>query len=571
MASSSSSSSRRLVSSRDAARFGGGRTNGNGNGSSNGSGNGSTSISTSNNLVGSLVDGMRAANHINSVVDEWPMYSSQPDDYDLGDIIGLGASSIVYQAAFHPLQGRACAVKVIDLEAFGRDTDELRRETQLMSLSKHPNVLRVRGCWVVGSKLHIATRLMNSGSLLDIMRFGYQDGLSEDVICAILKQALQGLAYLHVNGWLHRDLKSANLLVDDDGTVLLGDFGVGAMMGDNDAKTSKGKRKSFVGTPCWMAPEVVERRHYDSKADIWSFGITALELSQGHAPHSRLPPVKVLLKTLSEDPPQLDRTGGAHKYSKQFDDFIRSCLQKDPEKRPTAERLLKHPFLKGAKPPRHLASTILVNLPPLAERQENRRRAMSMASLRAGQSWDFGASPPASLRVKTDGGGDPFAGFTDNITSPGPSPWNSLKRPGVPRPASATTLVSIDGEHAIAVQGSDDEADASAPTQPHPLLSRFQPPTGPLSLMSPSPTTSSISMRRRKSVSFDASAGPEETGFPTSRSDGLENIDEAPAAGGTTTSDSPSTSATTSTDTTATTQHTVEDEQKEKLEKLRIA
>lgn len=135
------------------------------------------------------------------------MYSSQPDDYELGDIIGLGASSIVYHARFQPLQGRACAVKVIDLEAFGRDTDELRRETQLMSLSKHPNVLRVRGCWVVGSKLHIATRLMNSGSLLDIMRFGHNDGFPEEVICAILKQALQGLAYLHVNGWLHRDLK----------------------------------------------------------------------------------------------------------------------------------------------------------------------------------------------------------------------------------------------------------------------------------------------------------------------------------------------------------------------------
>lgn len=93
---------------------------------------------------------------------------------------------------------------MIDLEAYGRDTEELRRETQLMSLSKHPNVLRVRGCWVQGSKLYIATRFMSSGSMLDIMRFSHPDGFDEITIATILKQALEGLNYLHVNGWLHR-------------------------------------------------------------------------------------------------------------------------------------------------------------------------------------------------------------------------------------------------------------------------------------------------------------------------------------------------------------------------------
>lgn len=203
--------------------------------------------------------------HIGSVPDDWPMYSSQPDDYIIGPSIGFGASSTVYQASFRPLNGRACAVKVIDLEAFGRDTDELRRETQLMSLSKHPNVLRVRGCWVEGSKLHIATRLMSSGSMLDIMRFGWSDGLDEIVIATVLRQALEGLNYLHINGWLHRDLKAANMLVDDDGTVLLGDFGVGVYLGEEpksratkgakaeekeniDEGWAEGKRKSFVGT-----------------------------------------------------------------------------------------------------------------------------------------------------------------------------------------------------------------------------------------------------------------------------------------------------------------------------------
>lgn len=434
----------------------------------------------------SLTDGdrLRGANHIGSVVDDWPMYSSQPEDYVLGDVIGYGASSTVFQASFLPLHGRACAVKVIDLEAFGRDTEELRRETQLMSLSKHPNVLRVRGCWVKGTKLHIATRLMSSGSLLDIMRFAYPDGFPEEVICTVLKQALQGLSYLHINGWLHRDLKAGNLLVDEDGTVLLGDFGVGVWVGEG---RETGKRKSFVGTPCWMAPEVVERKHYNAKADIWSFGITALELAQGHAPHSRLPPVKVLMKTLQEEPPKLDTTGGAHKYTKIFADFVRVCLQKDPDKRPSAEKLLKHAFFKNAKQQKYLVTSILSGLPPLSERQEG-KRALSIASTRYQQSWDFGVSPsPSILRAASPGASarvspsnsvllkqgaaskdDPFSGFTAAIASPGASPWNTLRSrlpfgqgSMPPTPGGGGAIVSIDGEHAIAVDGDDDD-DAGA-------------------------------------------------------------------------------------------------------------
>ncbi len=130
---------------------------------------------------------------------------------------------------------------------------------------------------VQGAKLHIATRLMNSGSMLDIMRFAHPEGFDETVIATVLKQALEGLNYLHINGWLHRDLKAANILVDDDGTVLLGDFGVGVFVGDTDKSSgtvaNEGKRKSFVGTPCWMAPEVIERKHYGTKADIWSFAL----------------------------------------------------------------------------------------------------------------------------------------------------------------------------------------------------------------------------------------------------------------------------------------------------------
>ncbi|KAJ1018142.1 hypothetical protein NDA16_005008 [Ustilago loliicola] len=388
---------------------------------------------------------MRAAIHIGSVYDDWPMYSANGDDYIVGDVIGFGASSVVHQGVFKPLD-KACAIKVIDLEAYGRDTEELRRETQLMSLSKHPNVLRVRGCWVKGFKLHIATRLMSSGSMLDIMRFAHPQGFDEIVIATVLKQALEGLSYLHVNGWLHRDLKAANILVDDDGTVLLGDFGVGVFVGDTDKSSgtvsSEGKRKSFVGTPCWMAPEVIERKHYGTKADIWSFGITALELSQGRAPNSKLNPVKVLMRTMQDEPPQLDRTGGAHKYSKLMDDFVRQCLQKDPQKRPTADKLLSHGFFKQAKAPKYLISAILAGLPPLADRQE-RRRLASIHSTQHYLSWDFGTISSRTTTPNLEKI-DPFRNFTGIVSLP--SPHGSVR---------STKLVSIDGHHVLATEEDD--------------------------------------------------------------------------------------------------------------------
>jgi hypothetical protein len=146
-----------------------------------------------------------------------------------------------------------------------------------MSLSKHPNVLRVRGSWLDEHKLHIALRLMNAGSAADVMQYAWPGGMEEEVVRCILKQALEGLNYLHVNGFIHRDIKAANLLIDDDGTVLLGDLGVAAPLNDEDhthvhengtAKSPRivvfdkdvnvaprrsrvGKRRSFVGTVCY--------------------------------------------------------------------------------------------------------------------------------------------------------------------------------------------------------------------------------------------------------------------------------------------------------------------------------
>ncbi|KAJ2928823.1 hypothetical protein H1R20_g8209, partial [Candolleomyces eurysporus] len=360
--------------------------------------------------------GTCSQNFIGAVQDEWQLYSDRACDYTIGEPIGFGASSIVYAAQWKPQDDPdakpvPCALK-----------------TTLMSLSKHPNVLRVRGSWIEGHKLFIALRLMNKGSAADVMRYGWPGGLEEEVIKCILRQALKGLNYLHVNGFIHRDIKAANLLIDDDGTVLLGDLGVAADLSedphhhssrsksstitataalsqprvftstantDNKSRTTQsptrpsiGKRKSFVGTPCWMAPELIQGKQYDASADIWSFGITALELSQGHPPRFRESPQRVLLRTLREEPPTLNRDGSSYKYTRAFKEMVDSCLVKDPSKRPTTEQLLQSPFFRSAKKKSYLVNAILKDLPPLVQRQE-RRALQSMASPNSIDSWDF--------------------------------------------------------------------------------------------------------------------------------------------------------------------------------------
>ncbi|EIM92827.1 kinase-like protein [Stereum hirsutum FP-91666 SS1] len=358
-------------------------------------------------------------------------YSDNAADYTLGPAIGFGASSTVYSAIHHPPPTPSsptpnpvpCALKVLDLDKLPPHSLRLlERETQLMSLSKHPNVLRVRGSWIEGHKLHIALRLMNAGSAADVMRYGWPGGMSEEVVRCILKQALEGLNYLHINGFIHRDVKAANLLIDDDGTVLLGDLGVAAPLHDEDhthphlntkengtnSKTDRsvvfdavgntpprrarvGKRRSFVGTPCWMAPELISGKHYDSSADIWSFGITALELAQGRAPRSRESSHNVLLKTVQDAAPTLDRDGGVHKYSRAFQEVVGKCLAKDPAGRPTAAQLLQTPFFKNAKRKSYLVGTILHDLPPIVQRLE-RLQARNATLHRTIDSWDFSTS-----------------------------------------------------------------------------------------------------------------------------------------------------------------------------------
>ncbi|KAJ7974578.1 Protein kinase [Quillaja saponaria] len=286
-------------------------------------------------------------------------------DYKLYEEVGEGVSASVYRALCIPLND-IVAIKVLDLEKCNNDLDGIRREVQTMSLIDHPNLLRAHCSFTTGHHLWVVMPYMSGGSCLHIMKSTYPEGFEEPVIATLLREVLKALVYLHFHGHIHRDVKAGNILIDSNGAVKLADFGVSACMLDTGDRQRS--RNTFVGTPCWMAPEVMQQLHgYDFKADIWSFGITALELAHGHAPFSKYPPMKVLLMTLQNAPPGLDYERDK-RFSKSFKELVAACLVKDPKKRPSSEKLLKHHFFKHARPTDYLARTILGGLAPLGDR-----------------------------------------------------------------------------------------------------------------------------------------------------------------------------------------------------------
>lgn len=292
-------------------------------------------------------------------------YSANSDDYKLLEEVGYGASATVYRAIYLPFN-EVVAVKCLDLDRCNSNLDDIRREAQTMSLIDHPNVIRAYCSFVVDHNLWVVMPFMAEGSCLHLMKIAYPDGFEESAIGSILKETLKALEYLHRQGHIHRDVKAGNILLDSNGVVKLADFGVSACMFDTGDRQRS--RNTFVGTPCWMAPEVLQPGSgYDSKADIWSFGITALELAHGHAPFSKYPPMKVLLMTIQNAPPGLDYDRDK-RFSKSFKEMVAMCLVKDQTKRPTAEKLLKHSFFKHAKPPELSVKKLFADLPPLWNR-----------------------------------------------------------------------------------------------------------------------------------------------------------------------------------------------------------
>ncbi|KAK7789783.1 hypothetical protein R5R35_012336 [Gryllus longicercus] len=292
----------------------------------------------------------------------------QPEEvFDIICKLGEGSYGSVYKA-LHKESGQVLAIKQVPVDT---DLQEIIKEISIMQQCDSPWVVKYYGSYFKNTDLWIVMEYCGAGSVSDIMRLRKKT-LTEDEIATILCDTLKGLEYLHLRRKIHRDIKAGNILLNTEGHAKLADFGVAGQLTDTMAK-----RNTVIGTPFWMAPEVIQEIGYDCVADIWSLGITALEMAEGKPPYGDIHPMRAIFMIPTKPPPSFREPD---QWSPEFIDFVSRCLVKNPEERATASELLQHEFIGNAKQP-NILSQMIAEAREIRENQSYRNATVASSAV----------------------------------------------------------------------------------------------------------------------------------------------------------------------------------------------
>jgi len=304
----------------------------------------------------------------NELADEKQLTEVKPvveyKEYELSDLVnkvddphklyinlekcGEGAAGEVF-VALEKNTNKRVAIKKMDL---GKENAKLLiTEVYIMKSSRHESIIEYYDSFALEGQLWVVMEYMDGGCLTDVLEEFRTVHLTELQIAHICKQSLLGLAYIHTLNRIHRDIKSDNILLNTNGDVKIADFGYAAQL-TND----KAKRTTIVGTPYWMAPELIRGQEYGFKVDLWSLGIMIMEMAEGEPPYMEFPPLRALFLITTKGIPSLKKPDN---WSLEFRKFVSMCLQLEPESRPEASQLLKHPFLLKTAHPSEIGDVIV--------------------------------------------------------------------------------------------------------------------------------------------------------------------------------------------------------------------